>query len=126
MGIILTFIYAVIGSLGMVLIRLGGLESGLIFVQGNINLSINTTFLIGFLLYFISFFLWLIILQKFNVTYISPIAYGITFITTSVFSYFLLGEVISGRQYVGVILIILGVIIVSFSKKSQIININTD
>lgn len=117
MGIVLTFIYAIIGSLGMVLIRLGGLKSNVTFVQGNINLNISTIFIIGFLLYCISFLLWLIILQKFNLTYISPIAYGITFITTSIFSYFLLGEIISGIQYFGVILIILGVIIISFSKK---------
>lgn len=119
MGIILTLIYAVIGSLGMVLIRMGGINSNFIFFQGNINISVSNILLIGFMLYFISFFLWIIILQKFNLTYISPISYGITFIATSIFSNILLHETIYGKQYIGVILIIIGVIIISCSKRKD-------
>lgn len=120
MGIILILLYSVIGSSGMVLIRLGGINSNLQLINGNINISINIIFILGFLLYFISFFLWLIILQKFKLTYISPITYGITFIITSILSYFLLNEAICGTQYLGVALIIIGVCIISFSKKKKI------
>ncbi|MBE6089732.1 MAG: hypothetical protein E7206_17205 [Clostridium beijerinckii] len=117
MKFILILIYAVIGSLGMVLIKFGGGKSNLLFVQNNINMSINIIFVIGFLLYFISFSLSLIIVQRFNLTYFSPISYGITFVITAIFSYFLLGEVISGMQCFGVGIIIMGVIIILFSKK---------
>lgn len=114
---ILMLIYAAIGSLGMVLIRLGGSKSSLLFYQGNINININITLLVGFLFYIASFLLCLIILQKLNLVYFSAISYGITFIITSILSYILLGEVISGIQYFGVVLIIIGVVIISFSRE---------
>lgn len=117
MKFILILAYAVIGSLGMVLIRLGGINSNLLCIQNNINISISITFIIGFLLYFISFSLFLIIIQKFNLIFFSPISYGIIFVITSIFSYFLLDEVISGIQYLGACIIIIGVIIISFSKS---------
>lgn len=117
---ILMLIYAVIGSLGMVLIRLGGSKSSSLFNQSNINMSINITLLVGFLFYIASFLLCLIILQKLNLVYFSAISYGITFIITSILSYILLGEVVSGIQYLGVGLIIMGVVIISFSKKNNI------
>lgn len=118
MGIILVILYSIIGSLGMVLIRLGGITSNVLIEQLNVRFNISILLLIGILVYFISFFLWMIILQKFNLTFISPIAYGLTFLFTSLFSYFLLGEVIIGIQYIGVILIIIGVVIISVFKKS--------
>lgn len=117
MKFILILVYAVIGSLGMVLIRLGGINSTLLFAKNSINMSINIVFIIGFLLYLVSFSLCLIIIQKFNLTYFSPISYGITFVITAICSYFLLGEVISKIQYVGAFIIIIGVIIISLSKS---------
>lgn len=117
MGIILILVYAIISAFGMVLLRIGSVQSNLSFVQGNLNMSISTVLMIGFVLYVITFFLWLVILQKFNLTYVSPVAYGIAFIMICIISYFLLGETISGIQYCGVVLVIIGVIIISFSKK---------
>lgn len=119
MNIILVFIYSIISSYGMVLIRVGGLKSKFEIYNNNINVGINISLLIGAVLYLVSFFLWMIILQKFKLTYISPIVYGLTFICTSIFSYYLLGEVIHGVQYLGVIFIILGVIITSLSRKND-------
>ena len=119
MGIILILIYAIISAFGMVLLRMGSVQSDFGFVQGNLNMSISTVLVIGFILYVITFFLWLIILQKYNLTYASPVAYGIAFIMICIISYFLLGEVISVMQYFGVILIVIGVIISSFPKKES-------
>jgi EamA-like transporter family. len=82
-------------------------------------MSISLVLIVGFILYVVTFFLWLIILQKFNITFVSPIAYGIAFIMICIISYFLLGEMISGIQYLGVILIIIGVLIMSITNKNS-------
>lgn len=119
MGIVLVIVYAIISAFGMVLLRIGSVQSNFGFVQGNISMNISIALVIGFVLYVITFFLWLIILQKFKLTYVSPVAYGIAFIMICIISYFLLGEVISTIQYFGVVLIIVGVIIMSISKTQD-------
>jgi EamA-like transporter family. len=119
MGIILILVYAIISAFGMVLLRIGSVQSTLSVVQGNFNMSISLVLIVGFILYVVTFFLWLIILQKFNITFVSPIAYGIAFIMICIISYFLLGEMISGIQYLGVILIIIGVLIMSITNKNS-------
>ena len=119
MDIILILVYAIISGLGMVLLRMGSVESNFNLIEGNLTMSINPILVAGFILYVITFFLWLIILQKFNLTYVSPVAYGIAFIAICIISYFLLGEVITGVQYLGVLLIIFGVVVTSMPEKNK-------
>ncbi|CAI3633343.1 putative Multidrug transporter EmrE [Clostridium neonatale] len=113
MRVFLIIIYSLLSAMGMILIRIGSLNSEFILSQGNLNFTINLNLIIGFIVYMVTFIIWLIIMQKFNLSYISPIAYGIAFVMICFISYFLLGESISMVQYLGVTLIIIGVIIMS-------------
>jgi len=119
MGLILILIYSVISALGMIMLRMGSVQSTFGFSQGIFSLNISIIFIIGFLLYITTFFLWLVIIQKCQLTYASPMAYGIAYIVICIISYIALGEKISGIQYLGVILIILGVILISISKENS-------
>ena len=113
---ILFVIYVVSSALGMVLIKLGGYNAEFKMTINNIFVQINYQFIAGLLLYMISFPIWIIILQKFQLTYISPIAYGVVFILVTVLSAYVLHETITIRNGVGFILIILGVLISSIRK----------
>jgi drug/metabolite transporter (DMT)-like permease len=116
MRFILLIIYVITSSIGVVLIRLGGIQTKLILKADLVSLSSNWLFMSGLLFYVISFPLWIVILQKFELTYISPIAYGLVFVSIAILSRFLLHEVISWRTIVGFILIFAGIVVFNIKR----------
>ena len=110
-------LYVIASSLGMVLIKKGGTTSIINFNKLNFKIQLSWVFIIGIMLYVVSFILWIFILQKFTLTYISPVAYGLTFIFIAIFSYLFLQTTISKSQIVSAALIILGIIIGTISPK---------
>lgn len=114
---LLFIIYIICSALGMVLIKNGGLSTGIDLNKVGIGFNFSWMFLVGTILYVASFILWMIILQKFPLTYISPISYGIMFIVMSILSYFILSETITAMQIVGIITIIIGVVICTIGKQ---------
>lgn len=114
---LLFLIYVLASSLGMVLIKKGGGFSKIIINKHNFGLNISWIFAIGILLYLFSFILWIFILQRFPITYISPIAYGLTFIFIAIFSYLFLQSTITKSQLISAIIIILGITIGTIGSK---------
>lgn len=113
---VLLMIYVIASSLGMVLIKRGGANTYIHFGKGALNVQISCTIMLGLIFYVLSFLLWIYILQLFNLTYISPIAYGITYIFITIFSYIILKESVTREQIVGVIFIVVGIFIANFKK----------
>lgn len=113
---ILLMIYVLASSLGMVLIKKGGSDTYIHFGKSGLNFQISCTIIIGIVFYVLSFLLWIYILQLFNLTYISPIAYGITYVFIMIFSYILLKESVNKEQIIGVVLIVMGIFIASFKQ----------
>lgn len=105
--------YVISSSLGMILIKVGGKNFYLGFLNSQFSLTVPIEFICGISLYIISFLLWIYILQKFSLTYISPVAYGISFILISTLSYFILNEAFTRNHLIGAFFIIIGVIISS-------------
>lgn len=108
---IIFIIYVISSSLGMVLLKYGGKENLFQLQSSNLALKVNYFFLLGVILFFVSFVLWVIILQKFKLTFISPVAYGLTFIVLSFFSYILLDERVTIYNVLGAAIIIIGIVI---------------
>ncbi len=113
---LLLFIYVLTSSIGMVLIKKGGANTSIGIEKGNFQIQISFIILLGIVFYLLSFILWMFILQLFNLTYISPVAYGITYIFIMIFSFIFLNERISKEQIIGVFLIIIGILIASIKK----------
>lgn len=67
----------------------------------------------GLLLYGIGFALYLYILSKFEVSYIYPILTASIFILLLTFSSFLLGESLTLKKIVGILIIIIGIFVAS-------------
>jgi drug/metabolite transporter (DMT)-like permease len=116
MKFILLIIYVITSSTGVVLIRLGGMQTKLILKADLVSLSSNWLFMSGLLFYVISFLLWIVILQKFELTYISPIAHGLVFVSIAILSRFLLHEVISWRTVIGFVLIFAGILVFNIKR----------
>lgn len=110
-------LYVVVSATGMVLVKYGGKLS--IFRLGGhtLDFQIHPIFLIGLCLYIISFLLWMYILQKFEISFISPVATGIVFIAIAVMSAVVLHEHVTLMRVIGGIIIIGGVFVASIGAK---------
>ena len=117
MKYLLLLLYVISGAFGMVLVKLGGAESQFSFSKGKLSIETGYFFLIGLILYVISFIVWMIILQKFELTFISPLAYGLLFIALALVSWIFLGETLDLYKIIGIILIISGALTMTVFKK---------
>lgn len=113
---LLLLIYVLASSIGMVFIKKGGTNTSIIFENGKFQIQISLVIIFGIVFYLFSFVLWMFILQLFTLTYISPVAYGITYIFIMGFSYIFLNEKISKQQLIGVLFIVIGIFIASIKK----------
>lgn len=117
MTYILLLVYIFCSAFGMVLIKSGGQTTGLNIDKVGLGMQFSWVFILGAILYILSFLLWMVILQKFPLTYISPVSYGILFVVTAIVSYFVLKETLSLMQILGIAMIIGGVIVSTIGKK---------
>lgn len=109
--------YVICSALGMILIKGGGQAVGLNIDKIGFGIKCSWVFILGISLYMLSFILWTIILQKFPLTYISPISYGVLFVVTAILSYFILNETMNVTQVIGIIMIIGGTIIATIGRN---------
>ncbi|MCP1223389.1 EamA family transporter [Sebaldella sp. S0638] len=113
---ILLALYLLLSTLGMVLIKIGGENLNIAFTKSYFGFQFGWISMFGVVFYLVSFILWIIILSKYNLSYISPIASGLAYVLIIVFSRFLLKENISNYQWLGIIVILLGVILMNIKK----------
>lgn len=116
MNYILPIIYVICTVLGLLLYKYGASkEFGFAFTNGNLSIKINIISIIGLVLYLVSFLLYILILPKYDITYILPIVSTATGILIFVSSIVFLGEASSMTKWIGFIIMTIGVIIVNFS-----------
>lgn len=106
-------VYVICSSLGMILINSVGDKNLFLVTKVGISIDISWKFFLGLFLYVLSFVLWIYVLQVFPVSYISPVSYGLVFVSILILSCTLFDSVINIKQIVGGIIIILGVWIAS-------------
>jgi drug/metabolite transporter (DMT)-like permease len=109
--------YTLIGTVGLLLMRLGLLEIGplsdklarpMVLAVSLVNLK----FLLGFACYAVSFFLFAFILSRQTVTYAFPLATGLSYGASVIGAFLFLGERVDGLQLIGILLIGAGVLMV--------------
>lgn len=94
---------------------------------GNINFSLSQMWslivnilkspylLIGLFFYGISFLLWLVVISKIKLSIAYPLT-SLNFVLVVIASYFLYGERLSLLQYISIVLIIIGIITLTYQK----------
>lgn len=105
---ILIYLCCTVG--GLTLVKIGAENNNFIFNSGFFNLSLSYSTLIGLVLYIISFIMWIVIVQKFNLSYIQPLTTGLSYILIILASIFILKESISLFQWIGLGFILIGVV----------------
>lgn len=108
--------YLILSTLGMTFIKMGGETLNFVLSKSIFQFRIGVIGIVGIIFYLISFGLWIIILSKYNLSFISPIASGLAYILIILSSKFLLKESISNYQYLGIVIILIGVILMNIKK----------
>lgn len=116
MKIVLTFIYILFTTTGLLLMKLGG-DTLKLTIKPIFNFSMNYTTLFGFVCYIISFLLWQKLLVSFDLSYIVPIATGIVQVIVLLMGIIVFKEQTNIIGILGSIMIIVGIVLLALGKK---------
>lgn len=119
MNIFLIIAYVVSAVSGSTLIKLGGLsvESVYSFTIPWINLRLSVMSLFGILFYGISFFLYIILLNRFDLSFISPLTIGLVYLLLMLTAVVFFNESFTIIKTIGCVLILVGVLIIAATNK---------
>lgn len=108
------FIFAVSGS---TLLKYGGLEKvKSLFVVPGVNISVSWITLVGFVCYGISFLLYTILLNKFDLSFISPVTVAGVYILLMITAFVIFKEPITFNKVMGSSLILVGLLLMASQK----------
>lgn len=104
-------------ALGGIFLKIGASSCsiGNSYLVTTINIITNWKILLGLLLYFIPAAIWIYLLRTLDISFLQPI-FSLTYAITPVLAYFLLEERFDSTRWIGISIIILGVVVISQSK----------
>lgn len=105
------YLFCTVG--GLTLVKVGSDNNAFALNSNFFNLSLSYTTIMGLFLYVASFIMWIVIVQKYELSYIQPIALGLSNILIIAASIFILGESIGLFQWIGIACILGGVILMN-------------
>ena len=112
---ILTAIYIVITTGGLVCLKIGGNSLGLSLKNG-ISFKLGYITCLGFILYIGSFLMWQKLLATYDLSYIVPITTGIVQVIILILSYVIFKENINTINLIGISLVIIGIVLISIKS----------
>jgi small multidrug resistance pump len=108
---ILFFVYVILSSLGLILFKLGSKDLTMLVQGGFFSISTSWIVIVGILCYLASFLLWLVIVNKSELSYVYPLSIACINIAILLGSYVLLNESIGLKTIIGTIVILIGITI---------------
>lgn len=110
-------LYVMCSATGLVLIK-KGINAGfkLSVSNGIFDMSFGLILLVGAMLYVISFLLSITVMSKMNLTYFYPLSAGLIYILVCILGVFFLGERIVFSQFIGMALILAGVVVMNLKN----------
>ena len=122
-SILLILSSVALNALAQLFVRQGMLKIGVVTLKWdqlwNMFLSFFTNLYLwgGMLCYAVSLVLWMVVLSKVNVSLAYPFS-CVGFIITAVLAYFFLNEPLTPQKCIGIAVICIGAIILTYSKDS--------
>lgn len=118
--------YVIATAGGLVLLKLGTTGAGFIsIVDGKMVWNISLLTLIGIATYGVSFFLYIVLISKFNLGYIVPLTTALVYILVFTASYFIFKENFTAIKIISIVMIIGGVILLNTSGEEKKIETQT-
>jgi len=111
---LLFFIYVLLSAGGLVLFKLGSHDLVFSLAKGIFNISFNWYLICGIISYLFSFLLWLYIVTQMKLSLAMPLSLALVNIAVLLGAIFIVGESVTTLQWVGVLVIIIGLIIMNF------------
>ena len=108
---ILFIVYVFLSSMGLILFKLGSKDLSVLYENAIFVISLSTPMILGIISYLLSFILWLIIVNRSELSYIYPLSIGFINIAILLGSNLVLHESITTRNVVGSIIIIIGIVL---------------
>lgn len=116
-NIILIVVYIILTIAGVVLFKLGTQKDFLVSIAtGVFTLKISLMSIIGLVCYLCSFFMYMFLISKFDLTYIVPVTTGIVQVATFVLAIMIFKESVTVSKVVATGLILIGVILLNIKK----------
>lgn len=115
MKYILSVLYIIFTSLGILFMKMGGDSISLTLKQG-IQFKIGFITLLGFSSYLVSFILWQKLLTIFDLTYIVPILTGIVQINILLIGIIIFKERLNVYNMLGILFVLLGIVLIGIKK----------
>jgi len=111
-------IYLILTVSGLILYKYGANKEFVFAITNkSFELKISLISILGLICYLLSFIMYMIILPKFNVSYIMPITSAISYIGIFTLSVLVLKENIHANGIIGSIIILLGIVIMNLGGK---------
>lgn len=116
-NIILIVVYIILTIAGVVLFKLGTQKDFLVSIAtGVFTLKISLMSIIGLVCYLCSFLMYMLLISKFDLTYIVPVTTGIVQVATFVLAIMIFKESVTISKVVATGLILMGVILLNIKK----------
>lgn len=110
-------IYVCLSATALTLIKLGlKTNSTLLLDKRGFNISLSWILILGAILYIISFLLSLIVMKSMNLSLFYPLSAGLIYIAVCILSMLVLKEKPSVYQFVGMTIILAGIIVMNLGK----------
>ena len=110
------------GAFGGILMKIGATHMGIIHINSFpdliaflFKLFTEPASLAGVVLYFLSAVVWSYLLTKLDISFVQPIL-ALTYVVTPILAILILGEHVTLMRWVGIAVIIIGVVIVARSS----------
>jgi drug/metabolite transporter (DMT)-like permease len=117
MQILTIILYAVISVTGLTLVKLGS-GNPVSFAVGQSGFSFGAGWLtlLGLLLYVVSFLIYMTLVAKNNLTYLTPVSSAVVYILTTAVSLIVFRESMTPVQWIGWTLILVGAFLMNLHK----------
>lgn len=109
-------VYLIFTVSGLIFMKLGAGNTNIGFNKSILNISLNIYLIIGLVAYMLSFIMWIVLLKKYNLSYIVPITTSISYIAVLISGVLIFKEKINVTSGIAVVVILIGVVMLNLSK----------
>lgn len=114
MNVLIMIAYLVFAQTAVLLVKLGSQGASLTIIKGNLSISVNLKMILGLCLYVCSFLLWVVLISRSDLSFITPIITGFNYIVPMGIGILLFHEKMSISQWIGAAVILIGLVVINY------------
>lgn len=116
MNVILIILYVVFAVSGSTLMKYGGIANVKHFLVPLVNINVSLITLLGFIFYGLSFLTYIVLLNKFDLSFISPLTVALVYVFLMITAFVVFKEPITFQKMLGTAFILIGIMLMVIKK----------